>query len=62
VIEVSAETLAILRAFADPGQSWREREIPPRLSGEIRALVNRYLSHWIGRQSKLRGFLGILGT
>lgn len=62
VIDISADSLAILRVFADPGDAWRQQEMPVRFSGEIRAVINRYLTHWIGRHSKLREFLGILGT
>jgi len=60
VIDVALETLELLRIYADKSERWKRTEIPSQLAMEIRALINRYLAHTIGRPPKLREYLGIL--
>ena len=60
VIDVAVETLHLLAIFAAQDEQWRSTEIPFRLTMEVRALVNRYLSHILGKSPRLRDYLRIL--
>lgn len=60
VIDVAVETLELLSIYAAEDERWRDTEIPSRLAMEVRALVNRYLSHTLGRTPRLREYLSIL--
>ena len=61
IISVSAAAIETLVRFADAtSDSWRQTEIERRLLGELRGVMNRYLSHLIGHQPKMHRYLGIL--
>ena len=63
VVSVSAGAIRTLSTFADPeNEEWQNTELPARGSGEIRALVNHYLSHVIGRRPRMQAFLGFLSN
>lgn len=57
VVSVSGPVLRTLQAFAREG-SERPAEIDWRLSGELRAIMNRYLAHLLGRPPRLHHWLG----
>ncbi|MBI1248115.1 DNA repair protein RecO [bacterium] len=60
VIDVAVASLQLLSIYAAEDERWKSTEIPARLAMEIRALVNRYLSHSLGKTPRLREFLRIL--
>lgn len=60
VIDVAVETLQLLSIYAAEDERWKRTEIPSRLAMEVRALVNRYLSHTLGKTPRLREYLQIL--
>ncbi|MEW4451892.1 DNA repair protein RecO [Bremerella sp. JC817] len=60
VIDVAIETLHLLATYAAEDERWQSTEIPSRLAMEVRALVNRYLSHTLGKTPRLREYLRIL--
>lgn len=63
VVSVSAGAIRTLATFADSeSQDWQNSELPARGSGEIRALVNHYLSHVIGRRPRMHAYLGFLSS
>ena len=49
VVAVSREALAALRRLAAPGDDWRTLDLPERVTGELRAIMNTYFANLIGR-------------
>ena len=63
VVSLRAESLRILRQFADPrADGWRQAEIDRALRGEIRGVMNQYLCNLLGRRPRMHGYLGILAS
>ena len=63
VVSLRAESLRILRQFADPrADAWRQTEIDRGLRGEIRGVMNQYLCNLLGRRPRMHGYLGILAS
>lgn len=60
VLNVAVESLKLLSIFAAPEETWRQTQIPGQQSVEIRALVNRYYSHLLGRPPRLADYLRIV--
>ncbi|RCS51898.1 DNA repair protein RecO [Bremerella cremea] len=60
VIDVAVDSLKLLSIYAAEDERWKTTEIPPRLAMEVRALVNRYMSHTLGKTPRLREYLRIL--
>lgn len=42
--------------------AWQRLEIDSRTLGELRAILNHYFAHLLGKRPKLHGYLGQLGT
>ncbi|MEN6404867.1 MAG: DNA repair protein RecO [Thermoguttaceae bacterium] len=62
VASVSVGALKTMLQLADPdGQAWRRMEVDARGLGEVRGLLNRYLTHLLGRKPKMHRYLGLLG-
>jgi hypothetical protein len=40
------------------GDAWRRLEIDRRTGGELRAVLNHYLSHLLGHKPKMHAYLG----
>lgn len=53
VVSVSTEALAALRSLAGPDDAWRSIAVPARVAGEIRAVMNTYFAHLLGRRLKV---------
>ena len=63
VISVSSGVLATLARFADPATPVAEQ--PPldrRVYGELRAVLNHYWSHLLGREPRMHRYLGTAST
>jgi len=61
VISVSAGVVRALARFADlDSEAWRRIELDQRTKGELRGVLNHYLSHLLGRRPKLHNYLGTL--
>lgn len=61
VVSVSAGAIRVLAQYAEPeSEDWSGVELPARGGGEIRALVNHYLCHVIGRRPRMHAYLGFL--
>ncbi len=58
VATLSGQTLAAIRALAEPGPAWRDLDLPPKARAPIRATLGAVLSHAIGRRPRLLPFLG----
>jgi recombinational DNA repair protein (RecF pathway)/outer membrane protein assembly factor BamD (BamD/ComL family) len=50
VISVSRDGLAALRLLAGSPDAWRSLEPPPSVAGELRAIMNTYVAHTLGRR------------
>ena len=61
VISVSAGSLKALQRYATPESDlWRRVEVDQRIGGELRGLLNRYLTHVLGHRPKMHKYLGML--
>ena len=61
VVMVSAGVLRTMAQLADAdGMGWRRLEIDSRSLGELRALLNRYFTHLLGRKPRLHEYLRTL--
>jgi len=49
VVAVSADALAALRTFAVLREAWRSIDLPDRVAGELRAIMNTYFANLLGR-------------
>lgn len=62
VVLVSAGVLRTMTLLANPnGMAWQRVEIDARSLGELRALLNHYFAHLLGKKPKLHDYLGTLG-
>ncbi len=58
VISVTSEVIQALRQFADVGsQQWRKLDLDKARPGELRAVLNQYLSHLAGRPFRMHRYL-----
>jgi DNA repair protein RecO (recombination protein O) len=63
VVMVSAGVLRAMAQLADPdSHTWRRLEIDARSLGELRGLMNHYLTHMLGRKPRMHEYLGVLGS
>ena len=61
VVSVSAGALRTMAPLAElKNQSWPRIEIDPRTLGEIRAVLNHYITNLLGRKPRLQRYLGTL--
>jgi DNA repair protein RecO (recombination protein O) len=61
VVSVSAGVVRALARFAEPdSEAWRRIELDRRTKGELRGVLNHYLSHLLGRRPKMQNYLGAL--
>ena len=61
VVSVSRPVLAMLQQFADDESGdWQQVEIDRRIYGELRGVLNKYLSHLLGQPPKMHKLLGTL--
>jgi outer membrane protein assembly factor BamD (BamD/ComL family) len=49
VVAVSADALAALRLLAARADAWRTLDLPERVAGELRAIMNTYFANLLGR-------------
>ncbi len=62
VVQVSAGVLRAMALLVDPdGVAWQPVEISPSGLGEMRALLNRYFAHLLGRKPRMHEYLRMLG-
>lgn len=61
VVSVQADTLRVLRDFARADDvAWKGQEVDRRVGGEIRGVLNHYLSNLLGHKPRMHGYLGFL--
>ena len=59
VISISPGVLAAMARFAAPtAEASETTELDKRIQGELRAVLNRYLSHLLGREPRMQRYLG----
>jgi DNA repair protein RecO (recombination protein O) len=62
VVRVGRQTIETLKRFADQqSEGWRDVEEKVVGGGELRGVINQYISHLLGRRPRLHAFLGSLG-
>jgi recombinational DNA repair protein (RecF pathway) len=58
VVSVSAGVLRTMAQLADmETQTWRRMEINARMLGELRGVLNHYMSHLLGRKPRMYDYL-----
>jgi DNA repair protein RecO (recombination protein O) len=63
IVSVNAAVLVLMNQFAkENSENWRTIECEPRVMGELRGVLNNYLSHLIGHAPKMHKLLGTLAT
>jgi len=61
VVSVSAGTIRTMTLFADPDRrAWQRMEIDPRNMGEMRGVLNHYLTNLLGKKPRMHQYLGML--
>jgi DNA repair protein RecO (recombination protein O) len=61
VVSVSGRVVRTLVRFADrENEAWRESGIDPQISGELRGVVNHYISHLLGHRPRMHEYLRML--
>jgi DNA repair protein RecO (recombination protein O) len=61
VVSVSAGALRTMAQLADPEtHAWMRMEIDPRVLGELRGVLNRYLIHLLGKKPRMHEYLGAM--
>lgn len=63
IISVNAGVLRTMSQLADPeSKAWQRLEIDPRILGELRGVLNRYLIHLLGKKPRMYEFLGAMSS
>jgi DNA repair protein RecO (recombination protein O) len=62
VASLSAEAIERLRQFAEPGDAWKSATIDRRQAGELRGIVNQYVSHLLGHPPRMQNYLSLPGV
>lgn len=57
VISVRAEVIRTMQRFVAADENWQSLVIPADQRGELRGLLNNYLSHLMGHRSRLQNYL-----
>ena len=50
VVSISADAMAALRLLAGSADAWRTIDLPDRVAGELRAIMNTYFANLLGRR------------
>ncbi|MEX2141347.1 MAG: DNA repair protein RecO [Pirellulales bacterium] len=58
LVSVSGAVVEALARFSADGEAWRTAELPGAVRGELRGVLNNYLSHLIGHRPKMHEYLG----
>jgi DNA repair protein RecO (recombination protein O) len=62
VIWISGGVMTALRTFAAPEMTSSDDQLDRRVYGEMRAVLNRYLSHLLGHEPRMHRFLAAQAT
>jgi DNA repair protein RecO (recombination protein O) len=57
VISVSPAAIAALRLLAGTNDAWRDARLPTAIEGELRGIMTTYLSHLLGRPTRVARLL-----
>ena len=61
VVSVSRPVIEAMREFAERSDNeWANLPLPKNCRGELRGVMNHYLSNLIGRRPKMHAFMGLL--
>lgn len=60
IVSVSVETIALLRKLASDQSPWAETTLEPQRRGELRGVLNHYMTNLIGRRPQMYKFLGTM--
>lgn len=57
VVQLQTRSIDVLRTFGEAGDAWRTCLVPPGNAGELRGVINQYISHLIGKKPRLHAFI-----
>jgi DNA repair protein RecO (recombination protein O) len=57
IVSVRAEVIQTLQRFSTAGEEWRELDVPADQRGELRGLLNGYISHLTGHRLRMTDYL-----
>jgi len=61
VVRLSSDAIRTLQHFCSTDEeTWRNEGIPSHVRGELRGLINQYLSNLLGHQPRMHAYLGVL--
>jgi DNA repair protein RecO (recombination protein O) len=62
VASITGAVLQTMAQLADPNRTaWRRIEITPAIYGQLRGLLNHYVSHLLGKKLRLHEYLHVVG-
>ena len=61
VVGLTPAAVGVLRCFADEQETWQDEAVEPRAWGEVRGVLNQYLSHLVGHPFRMQRHLGAFG-
>ena len=59
VISISRDAMVSLRTLAQAKEGWPQRPLPTASGGELRAIMNTYLAHLVGRRLRTARWLAV---
>jgi DNA repair protein RecO (recombination protein O) len=63
VVSVSAGVIRTMSQLAElESSTWQRLEIDPRIMGELRGVLNRYLIHLLGKKPRMHEYLGVMSS
>ena len=60
VVLTRPEVIELLKRYADDGQAWQQERLDNRWRGEMRGVLNHYLTNQLGRRPRMHKYLGMM--
>ncbi len=60
IVSVSVEVLALLRTLANEAGPWDETKLESKRQGELRGVLNHYMTNLIGKRPQMYKFMGTM--
>lgn len=61
VVKLSTKAIELLEVYTDvESERWQDVPLAAKQTGEIRGVINQYLSHLLGKRPRMHKFLGLM--